>query len=114
MCQKATGSPFGAFVSAPADAVTWTKNPPAYFQSSDRALRGFCRECGTPLTWEGDSRRVDFTLFSLDHPEQVRPTTQLFAKRKPAWLEEISGMAEKLPESAFAQIKSHQYPDNEA
>jgi hypothetical protein len=46
ICQKA----FGNF--ALGESVRWESAEPAYFHSSNIARRGFCRECGTPLSFE--------------------------------------------------------------
>ena len=58
MCQKASGGPFMVFVAVPSDTVTFTRGSPPLFASSSFAKRGFCRDCGTPLTYEGDQERA--------------------------------------------------------
>ena len=75
MCQRALGNLFGVFVAVGRDSLTWEMGEPAYFHSSQIARRGFCRECGTPLTFEypDDGRKVDVTVGSLDEPGLVRP-----------------------------------------
>ena len=71
MCQKAVGNIFAALVAAPNDAVTWTRGTPAVFMSSQHVERGFCRDCGTPLFYNDlTNDRINFTIGSLDHPEQ--------------------------------------------
>ena len=50
MCQKAFGGPFGALVTA--HDLAWTRGSPRTFASSNKARRGFCADCGTPLTFE--------------------------------------------------------------
>ena len=73
MCQRASGGPFMAFVRFPAQQVHWS-SPPAVFASSNRVERGFCRDCGTPLTYrQVDGPNVSLTLHSLDDPAAVRP-----------------------------------------
>ena len=52
MCQRAFGNIFAAVFNVPKEVVTWERGQPAYFYSSRIACRGFCRECGTPLTFE--------------------------------------------------------------
>ena len=51
MCQKASGQPFMAFARVKAGDLAWTRGAPAVFQSSNLVERGFCRDCGTPLTY---------------------------------------------------------------
>ncbi len=74
MCQKAFGNVFGLFFNLPKEGVIWERGYPAYFDSSRIARRGFCRECGTPLTFEYlDSARMDLSVGSLDEPGRMRP-----------------------------------------
>ena len=74
MCQKAFGNLFGAFFVASGESVTWEAGEPAYFRSSKSARRGFCRECGTPLSFEYlGSEEIHLTVGSLDEPGRLRP-----------------------------------------
>ncbi len=75
MCQKAFGNLFGAFFAIDPRDVVWKKGEPAYYRSSRIARRGFCRECGTPLTFEylGAEQKMDLTVGSLDEPGRMRP-----------------------------------------
>jgi hypothetical protein len=74
MCQKAFGNLFGAFFFAIAESVRWEHGEPAYFHSSKLARRGFCRQCGTPLSFEYlGSEEIHLTVGSLDEPGRLRP-----------------------------------------
>ena len=62
MCQKAAGNFFIALIGVPRDAISWTRGAPATFNSSDKAARGFCRACGTPLLYDYfESKHVNLT-----------------------------------------------------
>jgi len=75
MCQKASGGPFMAFVRFRANQVEWS-TPPDVFASSNFVERGFCRNCGTPLSYRQiDGAHISLTINSLDDPESVRPQT---------------------------------------
>ncbi len=52
VCQKAFGNLFGAHFFALGQFIGWESAEPAYFHSSNIARRGFCREWGTPLSFE--------------------------------------------------------------
>src|SRR6185437_5532190 len=55
MCQKAMGNLFGAWAEFDAPVI-WTRGRPAQFRSSLKVQRGFCGQCGTPLTYQwGDN-----------------------------------------------------------
>ena len=78
MCQKASGGPFMTFGGVRTAEFIVTRGAISTFSSSDIAERGFCAQCGTPLTYRGLSAdRISVTLGSLDDPNAVEPTTQL-------------------------------------
>ena len=73
MCQRATGGVSIAFRNVPKAAVTWEHEPDSY-RSSPFAQRGFCSNCGTPLTFEfDDGSNLDLTVGSFDDPGYFRP-----------------------------------------
>jgi hypothetical protein len=74
MCQKQVGGPFAAWAGSHRDSFQLTRGTLAHFQSSADARRGFCRDCGTPLTYEALSRpRIEVTIGSLDRHAELRP-----------------------------------------
>ena len=87
MCQKAGGGPFMTFGGVRLSEFAVTSGAIATFSSSDIAERGFCAECGTPLTYRGlKSDRISVTLGSLDNPGAVEPETQLGVESRVGWL----------------------------
>ena len=85
MCQKAAGGPFMAFVRFAADQVEWL-TAPSVFASSNRAERGFCALCGTPLSYRHiGGPYISLTLHSLDDPGLVRPEMAFSAVAAPPW-----------------------------
>ena len=75
MCQKASGGPFMAFAGVRVSEFVVTSGAITTFSSSDIAERGFCAQCGTPLTYQGlGSDRVSVTLGSLDDPGAAEPS----------------------------------------
>ena len=111
MCQKASGGPFMAFVRFPAQNVVWTTMPDT-FENSSAVERGFCKRCGTPLTYRrAGGRFVSITLNSLDDPEAAQPELSFAADKKAHWLQSLAG----LPNEAMELITvpgfiSHQVP----
>jgi hypothetical protein len=51
MCQKAFGSYFAPFAGVPLGDFASVTGTPGVFRSSEVAERGFCRDCGTPLSF---------------------------------------------------------------
>ena len=69
MCQLAFGNTRASFLNLRKDQVRWTGEPPKYYASSKFARRGFCPDCGTPLSFEYlDSEHMDLSVGSLDDP----------------------------------------------
>jgi len=86
MCQKASGGIFLVFADFPGDAFRFTSGQLRYYRSSEIATRGFCRECGTPISFQYDgSSGPAIMVGTLDHPEDWPPT----------W--EHSGIESKVP-----------------
>ena len=76
MCQKATGGAFGLFVKVAYDKITWTRGERKRFASSNTGKRGFCENCGTPLTWEFE-HWMDVTVASFDEAAKIEPVVQM-------------------------------------
>jgi hypothetical protein len=93
MCQRAVGNAFAALAAAPREALTWTKGAPAAFRSSNLATRGFCRDCGTPLTFAYDhAARISLTLGSLDDPEAAPIQAHYGVESRLSWLKLCDGL----------------------
>ena len=93
MCQRATGGVSIAFKNLRKGDVEWTTRKPDYFESSPIARRGFCSECGTPLTFEfPDSENMDLTIGSFDDPAPFAPRHNFGSESlHEAWLD-VSGL----------------------
>lgn len=88
MCQRATGGLFAALAGCAKAKLDWTKGAPAFFASSNLASRGFCRNCGTPLTftYNAPEARIYVTIGSLDAPEQAAIERQCGVESKLGWV----------------------------
>jgi hypothetical protein len=76
MCQMAVGNTRAAFINLRKDQVTWTGVAPTYYASSKIARRGFCGNCGTPLSFEfPHSEKMDLTVGAFDDPAALQPTS---------------------------------------
>lgn len=74
MCRKATGGGYATLLSIPREAVRWTKGSPTLYRSSPIATRGFCRQCGSPLFYDGEAeKQLSLTAGSLDDPSGIKP-----------------------------------------
>ena len=69
MCQKAFGNYFAALVGTVRENFRWSRGKPGVFRSSSIVQRGFCRHCGTPLTFAYDhTPHMNISIGSLDNP----------------------------------------------
>ncbi len=98
-----------AFVRFPADRVLWSA-PPAVFASSNYVERGFCRDCGTPLTYRNiTGPYVSITINSLDDPEQVRPEQVFSPETVVTWCSIVLDLPANQDDHAFPDdFVSHQ------
>lgn len=86
MCQRAVGNVFAAFVPIRKDQLRW-EGTLSLFRSSSIAERGFCSQCGTPLSFAYDkSGWICLTLGSLDEPTAVRPEFHYGVESQLPWL----------------------------
>ena len=119
MCQKATGGLFGAYASAPAAALVWTRGQPGRFQSSNKVQRGFCAACGTPLTYEYEgSRHLGLAIGAFDRAADIEPAEQLGPKDRLPCFAGLAGLPEHdetEPRAAahLASIVGRQHPDHD-
>lgn len=116
MCQKAFGSFYAPLVTA--HDLTWTRGAPKLFQSSNRVKRGFCAECGTPLTYDHGAD-PGIAIGALDHPELAAPVVQVCVADKRPFVDGLADLpadanGEGSEEAQFlATIKTYQHPDTD-
>lgn len=118
MCQKASGGPFMVFIAVPSRTVTWTRGAPTFYASSSFATRGFCRECGTPLTYQYKPERLSLSHGSLDDPRLIDPAERLSRETVLPWSEHvgtlpITSLEEWIAARLPGPISSHQHPDRD-
>ena len=118
MCQKAMGGFFGPFVSVRAADLTWTRGERKRFRSSNRIWRGFCADCGTPLSFEADGAQVGLAIGAFDRPGEITLTEQLASPSQApqfAGLADLPSHPEDEPRAAahLASIVSYQHPDHD-
>lgn len=116
MCQKAFGSFFGPFVTA--HGLIWTRGAPKHFASSDKALRGFCGDCGTPLTYETGGA-YEVAIGAFDNPELAAPVLQVNPADKLSFFDGLTALPVRPPgerpdiEAFNASVKNFQHPDHD-
>lgn len=114
MCQRAMGNVFAPLVTA--RGLRWLKAEPKRFASSNKVSRGFCGECGTPLTWEPQGGKPEIAIATLDDPSDVVPALQVGLESRLPWTTSLHTLPTRTPEEIakvatfFADIISKQHP----
>lgn len=81
-------SQVGAYTGVRRSALRLVKDDGlAWFPSSDKARRGFCRVCGAGLFWDplDGGERTDVTAGSLDEPTGLKAERHIFVDHKADW-----------------------------
>jgi hypothetical protein len=116
MCQKAFGGLFGPLVTGL--GLEWTRGAPKHFASSNKARRGFCAECGTPLTYEYDGG-IELAIGAFDDPSLVAPVIQVNPADKLPFVDGLPSLPMRQPgdnanaDVFLAGIVSRQHPDHD-
>ena len=88
-CRRATGAPAVTHVGFSESDLTFIKGKQKLFESSPGVRRGFCADCGTPLTYDGDRfpSYIQVYLGTLDEPDQLLPQAHVHTSEKISWYE---------------------------
>lgn len=118
MCQKAFGGFYAPLVNTKGATLVWTRGRPRHFASSNFVNRGFCADCGTPLTYEAPDG-VALAIGAFDHPEKIAPTVQFGIEGKLPYTDTVSSLparltADDIIAAAFLdKLVSYQHPDHD-
>jgi hypothetical protein len=126
MCQKQFGNFFAAFAGVDMAHFKVTRGEIAYFKSSGDALRGFCRDCGTPLAYKFVSQpRIAVSIGSLDRHSEMKPQFQYGLEAREPWLLEVlslpgaqtgegdNGVGDTPERFEAIRLSSKQHPDHD-
>jgi hypothetical protein len=102
-----------AFAGVATSDVTWTKGTAATFRSSTIATRGFCANCGTPLTYQARPDRISFTVGSFDDAAAVVPVEQLCRESLLPWADHVAALKVVPDPQTQPGFASYQHPDHE-
>jgi hypothetical protein len=119
MCQKAFGSYLAPLAGVNQADFTWTRGEPGLFCSSAAVERGFCRDCGTPLSFRYvQTPVIDVSLGSLDDPTALRPTVAYGLESRVPWFDTLASLpgrttADSLEPGQQSRVLSRQHPDHD-
>lgn len=79
-CRKHHGALFNASAVFPEDAVKIEG------QTHEYATRSFCPRCGSSVFSRSSEGEIDVHVGTLDAPDQLKPTYELWTIRRESWL----------------------------
>lgn len=88
-CRRTSGN-YVAATSAPRDSVE-IEGDVTWFQSSEKARRGFCGECGSNLFWNGPGANLSIFAGSLDGQPKLEIAGHIYCDDKGSWYEITDG-----------------------
>jgi len=118
MCQKAGGSFYMPLVSVRGARLAWTRGERRRFRSSSAVFRGFCGDCGTPLTYEAPDGMA-LAIGAFDHPEEIAPVIQWGIEAKLPYVDRLpdlpgeATMSDVASAPFLATLVSCQHPDHD-
>ncbi|MCL1633233.1 GFA family protein [Luteimonas sp. SX5] len=94
MCRRAHAAPAVAWAMFDESQVAFDKGQPHPYASSPDARRGFCRDCGTQISFTASflPGLIDISLGSLDDPEAIRPTLHYWDNEHLSWVDFADGL----------------------
>lgn len=120
MCQKAFGAYYAPLVSVSGAEFAWTRGEPRRFASSNLVRRGFCADCGTPLTYEApDGLAVAAGAF--DQPGRLPPVIQYGVEARLPFVEGLHTLPacctdedpNPVLQDFLGHLVSYQHPDHD-
>lgn len=118
MCQKAFGAYYAPLVSVRGTDFSWTRGEPKRFRSSNLVERGFCADCGTPLTYEAPDGMA-IAAGAFDEPASLPPNRQYGMEARMPFIDRLHALpSTQTPEDVtvtpfLADIVSFQHPDHD-
>jgi hypothetical protein len=93
MCQKAVGGPFAVICPVQKTALHITRGSLSFFRSSEVGRRGFCANCGTPMTFDYPSDAdIGVLVGTLDEPSRVPPVIQYGNESRVGWYQTLTAL----------------------
>jgi hypothetical protein len=90
MCQRQHGAAAGSYANVASADLRYTQGAELVteYASSDEGRRGFCRVCGSSLTWRSTAHpdRIAVALGTMNPPYDGPVQHELYPENKPGWV----------------------------
>lgn len=92
-CQKNSGTGFMPFTNVDKGQFRWISKPEGEARASDIAVRRFCIQCGTPMSWEGEEfpDLMSVSTGTLDDPSGLEIEYEIYTRTRWACYEPVAG-----------------------
>lgn len=92
-CRKASGH-YWASTDVPRAAVTISgEDQLAWYRSSEKVKRGFCRNCGSPLFWDAAGRNnLSISMGAFEQPTRTHLEKHIFVPDKGDYYDIADGL----------------------
>jgi hypothetical protein len=86
-CRRASGAHAVGWVTVAAEQFEFVQGEPRVYHSSRDVTRTFCGTCGSPLTYQHQSRggEIDITIGTLDAPDDYAPVDHIWMEDALGW-----------------------------
>ena len=93
-CRRNTGSAVATFVGYTKEQLAYTRGERSFFESSPGVRRGFCADCGTPMTYEADRCPDEVHLYvsTLNNPGEFPAQVHVFFAERISWMEVVDDL----------------------
>lgn len=93
-CRRATASPFTTWIGVRRADCKFTNVAPSVYVSSPGVRRSFCRNCGSPVSFESERWPDEMHLYAAlrEHPEGARPQFHVHVAEKLPWIALADGL----------------------
>ncbi|MDG2044101.1 MAG: GFA family protein [Maricaulis sp.] len=87
-CRRATGAPFVTWVGWLDHQVEWIGQPRSQYSSSAGVARGFCAQCGSPLSYQGRKwpGEIHLVVGAFEDADAFEPNGEVFADEALHWV----------------------------
>ena len=89
-CRRHSGAPVVMFVGFPIDEVHWPGDERDLYETSPGVFRGFCRKCGSSITYErvsGGKEMFEVHIGTLDAPDDFPPKKHWYHNERISWFD---------------------------
>lgn len=92
-CQKNSGTAFMPFTNVDAGQFRWISKPEGVARASEIAIRRYCKECGTPMTWEGQDfqDRASISTGTLDDLSGIQISYEIYTVSRWPGIQPVPG-----------------------